>query len=215
MNNLVKSMSILGFLLISAVSLSAQGLSVQASGQKTVRLNDAVGKNQFSWMSDAPLEKIRGTAGGVSGTITMDPKNLSTLRGTISAQVNTMKSGNSTRDGHLMSSNWLDASKYPTITFVITSVSNIRTSGNSATGTVTGNFSLHGVTKRLSFPFNIKYVDESAQTRSRAPGDLVMFNAQFDIALKDFNVSGARGMVGSRVGETISVSAQLFGSTGS
>lgn len=209
----MKSMLIPAFLLVSAVSLSAQALSVQASGQKSVRLNDDVGKNQFQWLSDAPLEKIKGTAGGITGTITMNPKNLSTIRGSISARVNTMKSGNSTRDGHLRGSNWLDADRYPTITFVITSVSNIRTNGSSASGTVTGNFTMHGVTKRLSFPFSLKYVDESAQTRSRAPGDLVMFNAQFEIALNDFNVSGAKGMVGSRVGGTIGVTAQLFGST--
>jgi len=214
MKNLMNAMAILAIGMAGVVSLSAQGLTVQASGQKTVTLSDAVGKNQFSWLSDAPLEKIQGTSAGVTGRITLDPRNLSTIRGTIATQVSTMRTGNSTRDGHLRGSNWLDASTYPMITFTILSVANIKVTGNNATGTVTGNFVMHGVTKRLSFPFNLKYVDESAQTRSRASGDLVMINAQFDIKLKDFNVAGARGMVGSRVGETIRVTAQLFGSTG-
>lgn len=214
MKNLMNAMAILAIGMAGVVSLSAQRLTVQASGQKTVTLSDAVGKNQFSWLSDAPLEKIQGTSAGVTGRITLDPRNLSTIRGTIATQVSTMRTGNSTRDGHLRGSNWLDASTYPTITFTILSVANIKVTGNNATGAVTGNFVMHGVTKRLAFPFNLKYVDESAQTRSRAPGDLVMISAQFDIKLKDFNVAGARGMVGSRVGETIRVTAQLFGSTG-
>jgi len=215
MSTTTKTIAAVGFLLLATASIHAQGLTVKASGTKTVTINDAVGKNQFSWLSDAPLEKIQGTSAGVSGSITIDPKNLSTLRGIISTQVSTMRSGNSTRDGHLRSANWLNAAQFPTITFAILSVSNIQVNGTSATGKVTGNFTMHGVSKRMTIPFTLKYVDETAQTRARAAGDLVMINAQFDVKLKDFNVAGAKGLVGSRVGETISVSAQLFGNTGS
>lgn len=192
---------------------NAQALSVSASGNKTVTLADAVGKNQFVWKSDAPLEQIKGTAEGVTGTITLDPKNLATLRGTISAKVATMKSGNATRDGHLQSAQWLDAAKYATITFKVNSVSGIKVSGGSATGTATGAFTLHGVTKTISVPFKLTYIDASAKTRARAPGDLVSLTAEFDIALADFSVAGTKGTIGSKVGEKIHISAQLFGST--
>jgi len=192
----------------------AQSLAVNASGTKKITLSDRVGANQFSWTSDAPLEQIKGTAGGIGGTISIDPKNLSTMRGTISATVSTMKTGNGTRDGHLKGDAWLDAAKYPTISFTISSVRNVKVDGSSATGIAVGNFTMHGVTKELSIPFTLKYIPESNQTRERAPGDLVMITADFTIALKDFNVSGAKGLVGSKVGEEIAVKAQLFGSTG-
>jgi hypothetical protein len=55
------------------------------------------------------------------------------------------------------------------------------------------------------------YIPESDKTRQRAPGDLVMINADFTISLKDFNIAGTEGNVGSKVGETIKISAQLFG----
>jgi polyisoprenoid-binding protein YceI len=204
-----------GLLLIGGgVAAQAQALGVSASGTKTVTLRDGVGKNQFTWKSDAPLEKIKGTAEGVSGTLTFDPKNLSTIRGTISAKVATMKSGNTTRDGHLRSAQWLDASKYPDIIFKVTSVSGIKVNGNNATGTATGSFTLHGVTKTVSVPFKLSYIDESAKTRARGAGDLVSITADFDIALADFNVAGTKGTVGSKVGEKIHITAQLFGSTG-
>ncbi len=192
----------------------AQRLSVSASGNKKVTLTNKVGTNQFTWNSDAPLEKITGTAEGVVGTITLDPKNLATLRGTISAQVATMKSGNSIRDGHLKGADWLNAARYPTITFTIASVSGVKTAGNTATGNAAGTFTMHGVSKQMTIPFKLTYVDESDKTRERAPGDLVMFSGEFSVSLKDFNVTGARGLVGSKVGETIQVKAQLYGATG-
>ncbi len=216
MNNLKRSILAAALLAatIGATGAAAQALSVNASGAKKVTLSDKVGKNQFSWSSDAPLEKIKGTTEGVTGSLTVDPKNLGSLKGTISAQVNTMKTGNATRDGHVKGAQWLDAGKYPTITFTVSSVKDIKVSGNSATGTAVGSFAMHGVTKTISVPFKITYLDESAKTRERAPGDLVTISADFNISLKDFNVAGTSGTIGSKVGETIAVKAQLFGATG-
>jgi polyisoprenoid-binding protein YceI len=198
---------------LASTDVSAQPLSVAATGTKKVTLNNAVGANQFTWLSDAPLEKIKGTAEGVSGSFTIDPKNLSTIKGSISAKTSTMTSGNGTRDGHLKGPNWLDAAKYPTISFTITSVSGITVKGNKATGKAAGTFTMHGVTKPMTIPFELTYVDASEKTRKRAEGDLVMISASFNVSLKDFKVEGSKGFVGSKVGETIQVTAKLFGST--
>lgn len=182
-------------------------------GAKKFTWNDRVSKNQFVWVSDAPVEKIRGTAEGVAGTISFDPKDLSTLRGTVTAEVRTMKSGNGTRDNHLVSSEWLDAGKYPVIKFTIESVSDVKVNGTSATAMATGDFTMHGVTKRLRVPFKINYIPQSDKTRERAPGDLVVVNANFNLALKDFKIEGQSGLVGSKVGETIEITANLFGNS--
>lgn len=194
--------------------VTAQPLVVNASGQKKITLSNKVGKNQFTWVSDAPLEKINGTAEGISGQLTLDPKNMAGIRGTISAQVSTMKTGNSTRDGHLHGDQWLDAAKYPTISFTLASVRDVKINGATATGMAVGNFTMHGITHSVSVPFTLKYIEESAKTRERAPGDMVMLTAEFSISLKNFNVAGSRGTIGSKVGETIVVKAQLFGATG-
>src|SRR5256885_16995496 len=148
-------------LLTSSAGYS-QSLSVTASGSKKVILSNAVGDNQFVWVSDAPLEKTQGTAGGVGGVITLDPHNLTTIKGTIAAQVATMKTGSEMRDDHLKGSVWLDASKYPKISYTISKVQNIIVKGNSATGMALGTFSMHGVTKEISIPFKLVYIDESA-----------------------------------------------------
>lgn len=198
-------------LVLGAGTGYSQSFNVPNGGEKIVTMNDNVNKNQFIWVSDAPLENIKGSSEGVVGTLTMDTRDLSKIRGTITTQVATMRSGNDTRDHHLKSAEWLDASHFPLISFTITSVSNVTVSGNTATGTATGNFTMHGVTKKMSIPYTIKYIPESAKTRERAPGDLTMITADFNIALKDYNVAGQEGTVGSKVGETIKITAQLFG----
>ncbi|MBS1910565.1 MAG: YceI family protein [Bacteroidetes bacterium] len=201
-------------LLVTSASTQAQGLAVAASGQKTVKLSDKVSKNQFNWLSSAPGETINGTAEGIAGSFTFDPKKPTSLKGTVSCQVATMKTGNETRDGHLKSPTWLDAAKYPAISFTIASVSDVKVNRNQMTGKAVGTFTMHGVTKPMTIPFSLQYIDASAQTRERAPGDLVMVTAEFTVSLKDFNVAGRQGLIGSKVGETIKISAKLFGSTG-
>jgi polyisoprenoid-binding protein YceI len=204
------TLATLALLLTGAAPVFAQKLAVNA-GPKTVTINDKVGKNQFIWISTAPLECIKGSSEGVSGTLSLDPQDLSKIRGSITTQTNTMKTGNDTRDHHLQSAEWIDAGKFPLIEFEILSISNVKTSGNTATGYAIGAFNMHGVSKKITVPFSLSYIPESDKTRQRAPGDLVMFSADFNISLKDFNINGTEGVVGSKVGETIEIKAQLFG----
>jgi polyisoprenoid-binding protein YceI len=73
---------------------------------------------------------------------------------------------------HLKSPDFFDVEKYPTATFDATSI--------TKTGegyTVSGNFTLHGVTKNISFP--------ATSTQS---GDVVKIAAKFDINRKDFGI---------------------------
>ncbi len=194
-------------------SARAQRLAAPSNGPVAVTFNDKVGHNQFIWVSDAPLESIKGTSEGISGSLTIDPQDLTKLRGTVETKTVTMKTGNATRDNHLWSAEWMDIRRFTTITFTVSGMKDVKTTGNTATGTATGTFTMHGVTKSLAIPFKLTYIPESDKTRLRAPGDLVMINADFTISLKDFNIAGTEGNVGSKVGETIKITAQLFGNT--
>ena len=60
--------------------------------------------------------------------------------------------------GHLRSPDFFDAAKYPTATFVSTE---IRPSGDAAT--VTGDLTLHGITKSISFPAKIQVGETGVQ----------------------------------------------------
>jgi polyisoprenoid-binding protein YceI len=160
---------------------------------RKIILSDKIGKNQFVWASDAPLEKINGTAEGVEGTLTLDPKDVGTLKGTIATSVTTMKTGIEMRDNHLKGEGWLDAEKYPTITFSADSVADINVVGNKMFASAVGKFTLYGVSQTMKIPITLLYVEASAATRERGPGDFIMLTADFELALKDFNVTGVRG----------------------
>lgn len=76
---------------------------------------------------------------------------------------------------HLKSPDLLDVDKFPKATFTSTAV---KTGGEGgATHTVTGNLSLHGVTKSISFPAKIKLADAAVDV-----------DAEFAINRKDFGI---------------------------
>ena len=66
--------------------------------------------------------------------------------------------------GHLKSPDFFDVAKHPKATFVSTEITPGGEKG--ASHTVTGNFTLHGVTKSISFPATITVSDGSAKVDS-------------------------------------------------
>ena len=184
------------------------------SGTRTFKLNNAVGKNAIKFVSKAPAEDINGTADGVSGSFELDPANLEAAKGKIEVKVRSMKTAVTKRDDHMYSSVWLDADKYPTITFQLDNMQNVNVSTNGKQPTVIANafgkFTLHGVTKSFQAPIVLTYVKESDETKKRGSGDFVALKVTFEVFLKDFDIKGKEGVVGKSVGEKITVEADLF-----
>jgi polyisoprenoid-binding protein YceI len=79
---------------------------------------------------------------------------------------------------HLKTADFFDVAKYPTATFESTA---IRPGGDKgATHTVTGNLTMHGVSKSISFPATI----------AATPGEITV-ESSFAINRKDFGISYA------------------------
>ena len=72
--------------------------------------------------------------------------------------INSTWADNDRLTGHLKSPDFFDAARYPTATFVSTT---IRPAGDGAT--VTGDLTLHGVTKSISFPAKIQVSETGVQ----------------------------------------------------
>jgi polyisoprenoid-binding protein YceI len=81
-------------------------------------------------------------------------------------------SDNDRLTGHLKSPDFFNVAQFPTATFDTTSVA-----PQTTNSTVTGNLTLHGVTKQISFPADIKVSDEAVDV-----------NAQFFINRFDFDM---------------------------
>ena len=206
--------TLLAFLLATTTLFAGTGFNGVSGSTKTYTLNDKVGANALTFDSDAPMEKIHGTADGVTGSFKLDPTNLEATSGSVSVPVRNMKTAITKRDDHMYSKNWLDADSYPTITYSITSLKNVKATTkdgrNVATATAVGTFTCHGVTKPLEAAVTITFVPESADTKKRASGNLVMVNARFMVALADFGIKGMGDIVGTKVGEKIAIDANLF-----
>jgi polyisoprenoid-binding protein YceI len=205
-------------LIVSAPLLAQTALPLPLKGTRTVVLNNAVGQNLCQFVSSAPLEEFEGTADGIEGSFVLDPQNLEATRGRIRVAVASMRTGIARRDEHLRSPEWLDAERYPYIEFDLQGLRQVRITERTAGRVVlqavaVGDFSLHGVRKPMELPIVMTYVPESEQTRQRAPGDLVQVQSEFTISLRDFNIRGRQGVIGSRVGEVIRVKASFYGAT--
>jgi polyisoprenoid-binding protein YceI len=192
-------------------SVFAQDFKVKATGEQTFSFEDKMGRNQAMFFSSTPLEDVTGLSNDVKGTVTFDVSDVSTLKGSISITTASLKTGIELRDGHLQSENWLDAESYPEITFVIKNVSDVKTiKDNKLEAKVTGDFSVHGVTKEVVADVTMTYLDENEQTKKKAPGDLLGVEAKFSIVLSDYEVDNM--VLGSKVSDTIDITVTMVGS---
>ncbi len=132
----------------------------------------------------------------VSGTLTLDPKNVAASALDISIPTNTITTTNTKLDGELNSPTWLDTAKYPTIVFKSTKIT--RTGDDTAT--VTGNLTFHGVTKpeTLNVTFNASGVNFLTHQYT------VGFNATGSLMRSDFNEKTYVPIIGDAVKLTIS-----------
>jgi len=96
--------------------------------------------------------------------------------------------------GHLKSPDFFDVKQFPTSTFVTSAIEDKGTNYN-----VTGDFTLHGVTKSISFPATIQVAD-----------DAVNVTARFGINRSDFGIKYAgmaNDLIREKVGLTLNVKA--------
>jgi polyisoprenoid-binding protein YceI len=197
-------------LLLVAVSITlAQGFKVKATGEQTFNFEDK--RNQVKFFSTTPLEDITGISNDVKGKVTLDVADVKNMKGSITISVASIKTAIDLRDEHLRSENWLDAANYPEITFVIKKVSDVKVVADNKIETkITGDFSVHGVTKETVADVTLTYLDASEQTAQFAPGDLLGVQAKFNINLSEYDVNNM--VVGQKVSENIEITATLRGS---
>ncbi len=92
------------------------------------------------------ISTVTGSFNKFSGSVTTEGDNLETANIKFSADVDSISTNNEQRDGHLKSSDFFDVAQYPAINFESTSLK--KQSGDDYT--VTGNLTMHGVTKEVS-----------------------------------------------------------------
>lgn len=197
--------------LIALLTLAVAGAATAGGTQFNVA--DNVGRNVITFTSEAPLEDIVGTTNQITGSLEFDPANPEKGgRGQIKVPVASLDTGIPLRDEHLQGGVWLDARNYPEIIIEIIGLESVKTvsqgDGHKTFDVkASGLFTLKGQTRELTLDARVAYLAESDQTRALMPGDLLAVRTSFEVPLAAHGVTGppGKGIVGSKVGETVTV----------
>jgi polyisoprenoid-binding protein YceI len=175
-------------LLATLLSLTAAAALVAAP--RAFDFKDPKGVNAIQFHLDSLLEPISGTAGGVAGSVNFDAENPGATTGTITVAANSLTVSNATMTEHLHSPMWLDVAAHPEIKFEVTSLSDVKTTGNDTAATAHGQFTLKGVTKEISVPVRLTYLAGALEKRTRPgnKGDLLVIRGEFTVNRGDYGI---------------------------
>jgi polyisoprenoid-binding protein YceI len=149
------------------------------------------------------ISNVKGSFTGLSGTLKLDETDYTHSTVEASIPVANLKTGDDQRDGHLKSADFLDAEKFPAITFKSTNID----STGGADYTVTGDLTMHGVTKPVTFAVE----DVSVPSKDPWGNHRIGLSASTKINRKDFGLTwnSALETGGVLVGEDVSISLEV------
>jgi polyisoprenoid-binding protein YceI len=141
--------TVAAILAVSAATSRAQAQAVEQSPKAvragTYKIEPNHTQVIFS-VSHFGFTNYWGSFSGASGTLALDPANPANSKLTVSIPVQSVATTSSVLDQELKGEDWFDAAKFPTATFISTSVMQT----GERTTTITGNLTLHGVTKPVT-----------------------------------------------------------------
>lgn len=127
------------------------------------------------------LSKTPGRFSKFQGTIQIDEKDVAKSSVEVSIETASVNTDNASRDSHLRTPDFFDVEKFPAMTFRSTSVREV----SKGKLEVTGDLTLRGVTKRITFPISNVGVIRSPFGDVRAG----FVDGVLKINRKDFGVS--------------------------
>lgn len=140
----------------------------------------------------------KGRFADVESVLVLDEANPAASKVSATIKVASLDSGFAKRDEHLLSADFFDAAKYPTITFVSKGV----TVTGPKTAKLAGDLTIHGVTKPVVLDATINAIGENPLTKKPAAG----VHATTVIKRSDFGVTAYLPAIGDDV--TITIDAE-------
>jgi len=188
---------------VSLILAACMAVPAVSQADATTFFVRADGQSKATFVSDAPLETMVGKSSKVSGSLTVDPADITKTTGSFKVPVVSLRTDNDLRDEHLQGDGWLDAKKTPNIHFEITEVilgkkdSPALKSGKYRKVQVKGKFTAHGVSKPVLAKGTVNW-----------SGKQLRIKADFTVVLEDHNVS-VPSIVRLKVANDIAVSVDL------
>ena len=143
-----------------------------AAASETLTLDAAASKVAF--VGAKVTRQHEGGFREVSGTITLVPTDVTESRLEVTVATASLFADDPQLTEHLKGPDFFDAAQFPQASFRSTE---IRAGGTGGTHTVTGDLTMHGRTKRVSFPATVTVEPNRASAR-----------AEFSIDRRDFGI---------------------------
>lgn len=131
----------------------------------------------------------------LEGTLDFDNAKPENSKLNVTIYINSIDTNNSKLQAELVSKNWFDADQFAKATFTSTSIQKT----SDTTGKVTGDLTLHGVTK----PVTLDVTFNGAGTKPIVNSDALGFSATGSFKRSDFGISQYVPLVGDDVALTI------------
>ena len=181
---------------IMAVGLAAVLVVPALAATSTWNLDPMHSNAQFT-VRHLGISNVQGEFTKISGTVQLDDQDASKSSVSVSIDVSSVDTRVTRRDDDLKSPNFFDAAKYPTITFQST---NVVKSGEGLK--VTGNLTIHGVTKEVTLDVTGPTAPITAIGGQRRGA-----SAGINISRKEFGMTADAGMVGDEI--TIQIDTEM------
>lgn len=166
----MKRLALSVLLLASLPAFAAEKYSIDA-GHSVVTF----GWNHFGFSNPtARFEKI-------DGTLNLDKADITKSSVSVTLPIDGLHTGVEKLDAHLKTDEFLDATKYPTITFNSTKVEKVGAEGLK----ITGDLTVHGVTKSVTLNGKINKIGDNPMMKVASAG----FDADIVLKRSDFGVT--------------------------
>lgn len=194
----MKSRTIIGITAIGLVLGLSLGLSPRsAPTDATPMLKpaafavDAVHSSLMFKINHMGIANFYGRFNHIDGSYTIDETDVTNSTFEFTVKADSVDTNNERRDGHLKSADFFNVAEYPTITFKSTKV----TKKGDNQITVTGDLTMHGVTKPVDVEMKLFTAKETRQ------GFKGGFESHFTVKRSDFemNYGVAEGGLGDEV----------------
>jgi polyisoprenoid-binding protein YceI len=163
--------------LITAAVLAVSSLAAAA----TWDIDSAHAAANFT-VKHLGITNVNGSLGTVSGKFNVDDKDITKSTLDVSIDVNTIYTGVQKRDDHLKSGDFFDVAKFPAVTFKSTRIEKGSADNKLK---ITGDLTMHGVTKPVSFEAELSKEIEHPMTAGMMARSAT---AALTIAREDFGL---------------------------
>jgi len=183
----------------AAVLLAMSGSALAQSGAWQI---DPAHSNAQFLVRHLGISNVQGEFTKISGTAQIDDKDISKSNVTATIDVNSIDTRVKDRDDDLKSANYFDAAKYPTMTFQSTKI--VKT--GEGTARMTGNLTIHGITREVTFDVTGPTAPINVMGIRRGASATVTINRQ------DFGLTNASNKIASgdlMIGNEIKISLDI------